>query len=108
MRSAAWAVRRNRWFAEEQARTGVLVMCAGLCGRTTLDGPLQLHHHDYSRMGFGEHGDLAALCRDCHALLHDVWDSSPQWRKVVRRIASRMLIASIAANNANQRKPSTG
>lgn len=47
MTSAAWLRRRAWWFREHRRRTGTDPACA-VCG--ALDG-LELHHHEYTRLG---------------------------------------------------------
>lgn len=93
MRSPDWAARRTRWFIEERERTGDDVRCAA-CGRRT-GVRLELHHHDYDRLGTELHDDLTALCADCHEAVHLIWDHSRQWRKAGRAVASRALIAAL-------------
>lgn len=53
------------WF-EDEAAAGGEVACA-VCGRAEL---LQLHHHDYTRMGAERHGDLVAMCKADHEQFH--------------------------------------
>ena len=69
--SAAWRTRRFRWLREHRERTGKAATCQ-VCG-----GPddLELHHHEYTRLGDEHYQDLAALCHTCHQLLHDIYNT---------------------------------
>ena len=51
-----------------------------------------LHHRSYDRFGVEAFTDLLPLCRDCHTRLHDLWDCSPDWRKLGRSQATIGII----------------
>ncbi len=93
MASAAWLRRRARWFREHRQRTDTDTdpACA-VCG--TCDG-LELHHHEYTRLGHEDYDDLTPLCQLHHRRLHDVYDASKQWRSIGRRAASVGIIAAM-------------
>ena len=82
MSSPAWWKRRKQWFADEQARTGYPVTCAG-CRKQLTEGSCDMHHTTYVRLGAEEHDDLIALCRPCHEGLHVRLDNSHQLRAFV-------------------------
>ena len=103
MRSAAWQERRRLWFAVEAERAGGEAACA-VCGTVEL---LQLHHHDYARMGAERHGDLVAMCKADHREFHLIWDSSVQWRRMPRAVGSPALVT-VMATARRRRGPGSG
>lgn len=88
------------WF-EDEAAAGGEVVCA-VCGRAEL---LQLHHHDYTRMGAERHGDLVAMCKADHEQFHLIWDSSLQWRRMPRAVGSPALVIVMAEARGRRRRP---
>lgn len=86
LRSVPWFRRRDRWFAEQETRTGS-VRCV-VCWRTAPRTDLELHHLDYRRLapsGRGwvareRHEDLCAMHPGCHELVHRILDTDPVLR----------------------------
>lgn len=86
LRSVVWFRRRDQWFTEQKTRTYALrcIVCGGAATRRQL----QLHHLDYTRVGYtvrtwiaGEiHEDLCAMHPTCHNLVHHVLDHDPVLR----------------------------
>lgn len=61
LRSERWQITKTRMFFELKYR----------CKRCrTKEGPLQLHHRTYERLGQERPTDLFWLCGDCHKFLH--------------------------------------
>lgn len=89
--SRAWLSRRSWWFAEHRRRTGFPAGCA-VCGSAE---NLELHHHEYSRIGHERFDDLTALCPVDHRRVHDIYDASRQWRTLGRAAASAGIIAAL-------------
>ncbi len=79
LRSPAWFARRDRWFTSAAAH-GPLT-CAG-CDNIATARELELHHCDYTRVGFNRGSwrawerddDLIPLHPYCHELLHRILD----------------------------------
>lgn len=61
MASPEWAEVKRRY------RASLRPQDCGLCGT---DQNIQIHHMTYDRIGEEELADLAALCGDCHSMLH--------------------------------------
>lgn len=61
LESGAWKARRAVALQEAGYRCQV-------CNR---EGPLDVHHRTYERLGAEAPQDLVVLCRDCHQLFHD-------------------------------------
>lgn len=94
--SPAWMLRRRWWMIEHRCRTGQSAACA-VCGSRT---DLELHHHDYQRLGRERYEDLVPLCAAHHRHVHDVYDASRTWRRVGRRAASAGIIAAMRTTAA--------
>lgn len=60
--SQHWADFRGQYFQTHERR-------CSKCGTT--DGPIQLHHTTYDRLGREIDKDVEVLCRNCHRALHD-------------------------------------
>ena len=60
LRSDEWSVTRD----EALARAGYR------CSTCDADGPLDVHHRTYARLGQEDPGDVIALCRSCHTAIH--------------------------------------
>lgn len=86
-KSVSWFRRRDRWFAEQEARTHEL-RCV-VCRTEATRRQLELHHLDYSRVArvgdrwiAGEvHEDLCAMHPSCHEAVHRVLDTDPVLRE---------------------------
>lgn len=91
LKSGVWFARRDRWFAEEEARRGQ-VRCA-ITGQPGTKHTLQLHHLDYAGVRWsgttwiaGEsHDDLVAVRADVHEQLHRMLDTDQALRRNRRR-----------------------
>jgi hypothetical protein len=105
LRSTAWFRRRDAWFAEQTARTGVL-RCV-VCWRTASRRELELHHLDYSRVvrtwrgwhAGEEHEHLHAMHPGCHELVHRIIDTD----LVLRRHRTRPIATVLAIHAARAR-----
>lgn len=100
MASASWLRRRAWWFREHRRCTREPAECA-VCGTTK---NLELHHHDYLRLGREAYGDLIALCAAHHRRLHDIYDASHIWRSLGRRAASTGIIRAMRTPTASIRR----
>jgi hypothetical protein len=86
LRSVTWLRRRERWFVEQQQRTGGL-QCI-VCWRPARQRQLELHHLDYRNVGRGgttwrsheRHEELCAMHPGCHELVHRILDADPVLR----------------------------
>ena len=102
LRSMAWFRRRDRWFAEQLARTGEL-RCV-VCWHTATRRELELHHFDYTRVtcigarwsAREEHEDLCAMHPGCHELVHRILDADPVLRSHRTRPIATLQAISIA------------
>ena len=98
LRSVAWFRRRDRSFAEQLHRTGV-VRCV-VCWRAASRRDLELHHLDYRkvirlRQGWAareQHEDLCSMHPGCHELVHRILDTD-----LVLRSHRRRPVATIRA-----------
>lgn len=97
MASSTWFRRREQWYESEVAAFGT-VMCKGKCGREWTPNTGDLHHVTYDRLGNEEHHDLWPLCRECHALIHQIIESSRSWRRLPRRQANQLALARLATH----------
>jgi 5-methylcytosine-specific restriction enzyme A len=85
LRSVVWFRRRDRWFSEQEQRTGRL-RCV-VCWRTAGRRDLELHHLDYRNVhpqGRGwvaaeSHDDLCAMHPGCHELVHHTLDTDRRY-----------------------------
>lgn len=102
LRSVAWFRRRDRWFAEQELRTGV-IRCV-VCWRTAARRDLELHHLDYRqvvglRQGWAareRHEDLCAMHPGCHELVHRILDTDTVLRSHRRRPIATVRAIGIA------------
>lgn len=76
LKSPEWAATR-RWALERAEHR---------CQVCNSDGPLDVHHRTYERLGHEWPSDLTVLCRDCHGLYHGRLPDKP------RRIARPTLV----------------
>jgi 5-methylcytosine-specific restriction enzyme A len=99
LRSRIWFARRDRWFAEENAR-GRLLHCAG-CVQPATKTELELHHLDYAGVLLEQgrwtareaHEDLVPMHPYCHELLHRLIDRDAVLsRNRTRRAASHQAL----------------
>ncbi len=96
MRSPQWFARRSRWVKEWQSHAAIkydgaapqCLVCARLW--TLRDG--DLHHVTYERLGTELFEDLVSLCRPHHEALHQLYDASPDWRRLGRAQATYGII----------------
>src|ERR1700722_1531258 len=81
--SIAWQEVRARYWQSKLPKT------CFVCG--TDQGPLELHHRTYKRLGCERLTDLLPVCRSCHELTHKVHKARGKslWRAGV--IARRVL-----------------
>ena len=61
LRSAHW----------QDKRAGAIRRAGGRCERCGRAGRLDVHHITYARLGCEADGDLVALCRACHEVMHE-------------------------------------
>jgi len=101
MDSPAWRACRSAWQAEWIARYGAEPACLA-CGQTWTLRHGDLHHASYDRLGTETFTDLLPLCRADHAALHDLWDASPEWRRLGRPAASIGIIAVLRRHRDTQ------
>lgn len=94
MDSAGWRARRQAWHAEWTTRYGCEPVCLVCGGQWTLRHG-DLHHRNYDRLGHERFDDLVPLCRKHHAVLHELWDASPAWRRMGRSAATMGIIATL-------------
>ena len=102
LRSVAWFRRRDRWFAEQERRTGIL-RCV-VCWRAASRRDLELHHLDYRhvirlRQGWAareQHEDLCAMHPGCHELVHRILDTDLVLRSYRRRPVATVRAIQIA------------
>ncbi|MGO4594847.1 hypothetical protein AB4Z18_13615 [Leifsonia sp. 2TAF2] len=115
LHSTAWFARRDRWFADEETRTGH-VRCA-LCLGAGSPRSLELHHLDYRGVTQTPHGwtahepheDLTALHPRCHEYVHQLIDRDRALSGCVsRRTASIQAIARLQAKIAHYIEASLG
>jgi hypothetical protein len=92
MGSVAWQERRHQWYQHWRSTHDCAPVCV-VCGCPWSLRSGQLHHVTYMRLGAEEPGDLVPLCPTHHARLHQLWDSSPQWRALGRAAATHGIIA---------------
>ncbi|OJX65486.1 MAG: hypothetical protein BGO95_10485 [Micrococcales bacterium 73-13] len=105
LRSVAWFRRRDAWFAEQLARTGVL-RCV-VCWQGAARRDLELHHLDYSlvvrtRHGWDageEHEHLQPMHPGCHEVVHRILEADP----VLRRHRTRPIATVLAIRTARVR-----
>jgi hypothetical protein len=93
--SPAWWRTRVEWYATHT--TGASrgqSHCAG-CDAPWLRDRDDLHHTTYDRLGQERFNDLIPMCRACHTRLHELWDTSPAWRKLVRAQATVGILAAL-------------
>lgn len=103
LKSRAWFVRRDLWFATESSARHPLA-CAG-CGRPATSRRLELHHLSYAgvqRMEDGRwlarerHIDLVPMHPYCHELLHRLIDRDAVLsRHRTRRAASEIALKAL-------------
>jgi hypothetical protein len=74
IQSAAWRRVRQRYIDSKLPK-----VCAG-CG-VPWGGGDHLHHRTYKNLGCERLMDLVPLCQPCHRRVHDLYDSSPRWRR---------------------------
>ena len=72
MRSEKWQETRRRWFASKYKK-----ICY-VCGNR--NGPFDLHHRTYKNLGNERLMDLVLVCRECHQLIHAMYDARPDKR----------------------------
>ena len=51
-------------------RAQAIKRAGGRCQFCNADGPLEVHHRTYERLGYERTGDVVALCPACHGALH--------------------------------------
>jgi 5-methylcytosine-specific restriction endonuclease McrA len=88
MRSPQWSERRRRWVKEWKSyaathRSGAAPQCR-VCGRLWTLKSGDLHHLHYDRLGAELFEDLVPLCRPHHEALHQLYDTSADWRRMGR------------------------
>lgn len=102
LRSVTWFRRRDRWFAEQKQRTGVL-RCV-VCWRAASRRELELHHLDYrnvNRVGAGwaareRHEDLCSMHPGCHELVHRILETDTVLRTHRRRPVATVRAIEVA------------
>jgi|GEM_PF-5712789 hypothetical protein len=90
--SPAWRAVREGWLHEYRLRNGhepVCEVCAGEWKLTRDD----LHHHTYDRLTAEIYEDLAPLCREDHARVHETIRRSRHWPRIRHVTASHKVIA---------------
>ncbi|MST31679.1 hypothetical protein GHK86_02915 [Acidimicrobiaceae bacterium USS-CC1] len=98
MASAGWQTRRRQWLDTWTATHAKEPTCAACGGPWTLRHG-DLHHRSYDRLGHETDTDLIPLDRACHTRLHQILDSTPQWRRVGRPQATDAIIARLRQAN---------
>lgn len=68
LQSPHWADLRRRFFSSK--------LFIGKCWCCGSNGPLQLHHRTYKRLGAERLTDLVTLCGDCHKVTHTLVGST--------------------------------
>jgi 5-methylcytosine-specific restriction endonuclease McrA len=102
IQSRAWWRARADWYATHTADPARgQPHCAGCAAPWLLDRD-DLHHTTYHRLGHERSADLIPMCRACHSRLHDVWDTSPAWRKLGRAQATAGIIAALRREHARR------
>ena len=93
-RQQAWAERRaayEAWLAESPEwitlRDLVLGRAGDVCEACLLNRATQVHHLTYSYGKVPPAWELKAVCRDCHAKLHDEWKRGATSLETQRRVA---------------------
>jgi 5-methylcytosine-specific restriction endonuclease McrA len=61
---------RTDWW--QRFRADALRRAGGRCQLCGGDGPLEVHHNTYARLGCERPEDVICICCDCHDLFHDV------------------------------------
>jgi 5-methylcytosine-specific restriction endonuclease McrA len=101
--SAAWWRTRAEWYATHTADPSLgQPQCAGCDAPWLLDRD-DLHHTTYARLGQERFSDLIPMCRACHNRLHELWDTSPAWRKLGRTQATVGIIAALRREHQHAR-----
>jgi 5-methylcytosine-specific restriction endonuclease McrA len=95
IQSDAWWHTRQTWYAARTAELGRGEPCCAVCDAPWLLDRDDLHHKTYDRLGHEHLADLLPMCRACHTRLHDLWDTSPAWRKLGRARATAGIIAAL-------------
>jgi hypothetical protein len=101
IQSDDWFRRRERWYTDHVTTTGQPPVCA-VCDRVWTLSRGDLHHRTYDRLGHEHHADLTPLCRADHGSLHDLWDSSPSWRRLGRAQATAGIISILRRQSEGQ------
>ena len=101
MASAAWHRRRESWRKQWVDAHGTEPLCVICGGAWTLRGG-DLHHRTYARLGHERFADVISLCRPCHDRLHQIMESTPAWRKMGRRHATDLIVATLAVRHATR------
>lgn len=108
LKSPVWFARRDRWFDEEQSRSGQ--MRCGVCVGAVERAKAELHHLSYDGVdqtaaGWAaceSHEDLVCIHRRCHEWLHRLLDRDTALRRMKdRRLANRVAIARLRARLRN-------
>ena len=89
--SAAWRAVREGWLQEHQVRFTDAPTCE-VCGSAWRLSRDDLHHHTYVRLGAEAFEDLAPLCREDHARVHNIIRRSRSWSRMKDVAASRKVI----------------
>jgi len=95
IRSRAWWRSRAAWYAAHAADPSRGEPCCAACDAPWLLDRDDLHHTTYDRLGHERSADHIPMCRACHSRLHDVWDTSPAWRKLGRAQATVGITAAL-------------
>jgi 5-methylcytosine-specific restriction endonuclease McrA len=93
LQSLHWRDVRSR-FIRSKLFKGKCERCQRPIGAGT-DQVAFIHHRSYERLGAEHLRDLAALCADCHAVVHATDDGYPHrglWRNAKKAIRSRRVL----------------
>lgn len=99
LKSATWQARRRKLTRHYASKC----FCCGAI--PTVEQPLDLHHVTYARLGRERPGDLVAVCRSCHDLIHGYPKSAGTIGEITLRVRDLMASKADRADRRYQGAP---
>ena len=80
IQSEEWQKTRRRYIKRAYQKSSVR------CKLCACDGPIDLHHLTYARLGREHTKDLLGLCRECHDLIHSLMKVDGESKAILPKV----------------------